>query len=274
MLKIGDFSRLSRVSIRMLRHYDEIGLLRPATIDPMTGYRYYTEAQLRTATQIRSLREMGLGLTAIAEALCHGDDPALLARLLDEQEVALRARAAEVTHQLRLLDTARTRLRKDGTPMKYLVSLKTIPERQVASLRMTLPAYDAEGLAWSVLTEETAPLNLIPDDPCLCCVLYHDDGFKEHDVDVELQKTVRGHYADTAHVRFKREPAVTVASTVHNGSYPGLDDAMRAVADWICQNGYELSGTPFNIYHVSPHETQDASSFVTEICYPVRRREA
>ena len=57
MLKIGDFSKLSRVSIRMLRHYDEIGLLVPASTDPFTGYRYYSESQLPTAGRIAALRE-------------------------------------------------------------------------------------------------------------------------------------------------------------------------------------------------------------------------
>ena len=56
MLKIGEFSKLSRVSVRMLRHYDEVGLLAPSEVDPMTGYRYYSERQLITAGRIAALR--------------------------------------------------------------------------------------------------------------------------------------------------------------------------------------------------------------------------
>ena len=69
MLKIGDFSRLSRVSVRMLRHYDEIGLLPPAHIDPVTLYRSYDERQLLTVACIAAPREMGFGLAAIRELL-------------------------------------------------------------------------------------------------------------------------------------------------------------------------------------------------------------
>ena len=57
MLRIGEFSKLSRVSIRMLRHYDDIGLLKPAEIDHFTGYRYYREEQLfvdRKSTRLNS----------------------------------------------------------------------------------------------------------------------------------------------------------------------------------------------------------------------------
>lgn len=69
MLKIGDFSKLSRVSIRMLRHYDEIGLLKPVWIDPESGYRYYSAEQLPVAGRINALKDMGFGLAAIGEIL-------------------------------------------------------------------------------------------------------------------------------------------------------------------------------------------------------------
>ena len=69
MLKIGDFSKLSRNSVRMLRHYDEIGLLTPEATDAFTGYRYYTEAQLTQANRIASLKAMGFGLAEIAALL-------------------------------------------------------------------------------------------------------------------------------------------------------------------------------------------------------------
>ena len=63
MLKIGEFSKLSRVSVRMLRHYDEVGLLAPSEVDSMTGYRYYSERQLITAGRIAALRALGFGLS-------------------------------------------------------------------------------------------------------------------------------------------------------------------------------------------------------------------
>ena len=69
MLKIGDFSKLSRVSVRMLRHYDAIGLLKPAETDPFTDYRYYSEAQLPVMCRITALRDMGFGLAEIRAIL-------------------------------------------------------------------------------------------------------------------------------------------------------------------------------------------------------------
>ena len=69
MLKIGDFSKLSRVSIRMLRHYDDIGLLKPAETDSFTGYRYYRPEQLFTIGRITALKDMGFSLAEIIRIL-------------------------------------------------------------------------------------------------------------------------------------------------------------------------------------------------------------
>lgn len=270
MLKIGEFSKLSRVSIRMLRHYDEIGLLAPETIDPFTGYRYYSEAQLLTMGRIAALKELGFSLAAISELLaCYDDRAALERQLLKRAEV--REAAEEAAHRLRLLDTAIERLRKDE-PMKYDVTVKTIPKRYVASVRQIIPSYDLEGHLWSIFLKETAHMHIQDGDPCLCTALFYDGAYKETDVDVEIQKSVRGNYPDTEHVKFKTVPAVQVASAVYKGSYDQISEVNAAVASWVEANGYVFDGTAFNIYHVSPHETRNPDEFVTEVCYPVRKR--
>ena len=271
MLKIGDFSRLSRISVRMLRHYDEIGLLRPRHIDPDTLYRYYDERQLLTVARIAALRDMGFGLAEIGELLPeYGLRDTLLRRLQDKQET-LRALARQTEARLRLLDTAMARLRKDDHAMLYDVTLKTFPPRYAATVRRRIPAYDQEGLLWATLTEETDALRLVPDDPCLCCAVFHDAEYRESGVDVEVQKTVRGTYPDTAHVAFRTLPEVTAACALCRGSYDRMDEATQAVAAWVADNGYTLCGPNFFIYHVSPHETDNPEEYVTEICLPVRR---
>ena len=81
MLKIGDFSRLSRMSVRMLRHYDELGLLTPLHTDPASGYRYYSPAQLSRANRIRAFRDMGFALQSIGLLLQQGDDKDAIHRI-------------------------------------------------------------------------------------------------------------------------------------------------------------------------------------------------
>lgn len=106
MLKIGEFSKLSRVSIRMLRHYDEIGLLKPAHIDPDSGYRYYGEDQLPVAGRITALKEMGFGLSAIGQMLPQYGDKAMLERCLLLKRAELQEEHQRMAYRLRLLDTA------------------------------------------------------------------------------------------------------------------------------------------------------------------------
>ena len=138
MLKIGDFSKLSRVSVRMLRHYDDIGLLRPAYIDRFTDYRYYSETQLPTVCRITALKDMGFRLADICRILSFYDDRTRLDECLAGQQAALETMAAEVEQKLRLLDSARRRLRKEDT-MQYNVTVKTLPQRYAACVRMTIP---------------------------------------------------------------------------------------------------------------------------------------
>lgn len=272
MLKIGEFSKLSRVSIRLLRQYDESGLLTPETTDPFTGYRYYSEYQLPTANRITALKDMGFTQSAISEALDCYDDPASLERCLRLKRAEALAALTEAERRLRLLDTALGRLRKDETGMKYDVTIKTVPERTVASVRQIIPSYDREGDLWGIYCQETARMNIQDGDPVLCAAVYWDREYKESDVDVEIQKTVKGTYPDTEHVKFKTVPAVQVASTTFRGSYEQMTEANEAVAAWVRENGWAFDGAAFFIYHVSPHDTRNPDEFLTEICYPVRRK--
>ena len=271
MLKIGEFSKLSRVSVRMLRHYDEIGLLKPAETDRFTDYRYYREDQLPTVCRITALKDMGFPLADIVKILSVYEDREQLERFFSERQKELEDLSRDTAHKLTLLDAARKRLRKEED-MSYNVTIKTIPERYAATVHMTLPRYEDEAMIWGVLVEETSRLKIVEDDPCLCAVTYLDGEYKEENVEMMAWKTVKGAYPDTEHVKFRTLPEVTVASCTYQGSYTFMPDVYAAVVAWLEANGYEPAGPMFNIYHVSPHETQNPEEFVTEVCYPVKKK--
>ena len=147
MLKIGEFSKLSRVSVRMLRHYDEIGLLKPAEIDRFTDYRYYREDQLPAAGRIAALKDMGFSLTDIIRILEVYDDRVKMEQFYSVRQKELEALSKDTEYKLTLLDAARKRLRKEEN-MSYNVTLKTIPERYAAIVHMTIPRYEDEGIIW------------------------------------------------------------------------------------------------------------------------------
>lgn len=271
MLKIGEFSKLSRVSVRMLRHYDEIGLLRPAMIDSFTDYRYYREDQLPTVCRITALKDMGFSLADIVKILEVYDDRGQMEQYFSAKQVELEAVLHETAYKLTLLDAAVKRLRKEEN-MNYNVTVKTVPERYAATLQMTIPHYEDEGMIWEHLCEEIDPLNITEADPCLCAVTFLDGEYKEENVEILAWKTVKETYPDTKHVRFRTLPEGTVASCIFKGGYEQIVDAYAAVGTWIEANGYECAGPMFDIYHVSPHETQNPDEFITEVCYPIRKK--
>ena len=266
MLKIGEFSKLSRVSIRMLRHYDDIGLLKPAEIDSFTGYRYYREEQLFAVGRITSLKDMGFSLADIVRILDDYDDREKMEKYLSERQRELSKLSEDTQYKLMLLDTARKRLRKEQT-MSFDVTVKTIPERYAATVQMVVPHYEDESMLWGTMMSECH--NLVPSDPCLAAAEFLDDEYKEENVEIVAWMTVNGSYSDTEHVKFKTLPAVKVASCVIRGSYDQMGEAYATVASWIKANGYTMNGHMFNIYHVSPAQTQNPDEYVTEACFPV-----
>lgn len=144
-------------------------------------------------------------------------------------------------------------------------------QRYAATVRMMIPSYEQEGMLWRMLMEETQKLGLLEGDPCYYCAVFHDKEYREAQVDVEVQRTVKGSYPDTEHVRFRTLPEVTAACVTFKGSYEQMGEVNAAVAAWIADNGYAFDGPLFNIYHVSPHETSNPDEFVTEVCCPVRK---
>jgi len=145
MFSIGEFSRLGGVSVRTLRHYDEIGLLRPATVDPATGYRGYAAQQLGQLNRIMALKELGLSL-AQARRLLAGIT-------LDELRGMLMLRRAQLEHELeqhtnQLLGVeARLRsIAREGTMLADDIVAKTIPAMGVVVIAGQAPAFGAENI--------------------------------------------------------------------------------------------------------------------------------
>lgn len=272
MLKIGDFSKLSQISIRMLRHYDGLGLLIPESIDPFTGYRYYAETQLSAASRIKALKAMGFPLAEIALLLpFYEDGEKLRPHLLRQRETL--AQAAEALRQKqRLLENTLDKIGKDEWNMKYTVEQKTLPRRYVASVRQNIPAYAHEGRLWHILMQETAPLGLPPAPPAGCMSIMHDESYVDSNPDVEIQMIVDKPYPPTEHVSFRELPAMEYASVRFEGSYEKISEVAEALASWMRKKNFAFAGPMFDIYHIGPHETQNPDEWVTELCAPISKR--
>lgn len=269
MFKIGDFSKLSSISIRMLRHYDKVELLQPIKVDEQSGYRYYSAAQLKKVNQIQTLKDMGFNIATIKEIIECDNIDSIKEQFLN-RSVQIKEDMTNLQKQLRLLEDSMKTMREDVVEMNYHVLIKEIPERTVASVRKIMPSYNCEEDLWGVLMQEIQMKNISIAHPSYSIAVFHDREYKENDVDVEIQLSILGNQKNTKDVTFKNVKSTNVASITVNGSYEQMTAVNEAAAKWIETEGYELAGPMFNIYHVSPAMESDPNKWVTEVCYPVK----
>ncbi|WP_306008238.1 MerR family transcriptional regulator [Bacillus sp. MMSF_3353] len=269
MFKIGDFSKLSSISIRMLRHYDKVELLQPVKVDEQSGYRYYSAAKLKKVNRIQTLKDMGFNIATIKEIVESDNIDGIKEQFLN-RSAQIKENMNNLQKQLRLLEASMKTMREDVVEMNYHVSIKEIPERNVASVRKIIPSYNCEGDVWSILMQEIHMKNISIAHPSYSIAVFHDREYKENDLDVEIQLSILGKHENTNDVTFKNIESTHVASITVNGSYEQMTAVNEAAAKWIETEGYELAGPMFNIYHVSPAMESDPNKWVTEVCYPVK----
>jgi len=272
MFKIGDFSRLTFVSVRMLRHYDEIGLLTPKSIDPYTGYRYYAAEQMVKMNRIYVLREMGFSLQEIKELLATDLQGEQLMALLKQRHRSINDTIDQERQKQMRVETLMRLIEKEGHSMKYEVAIKAIPECQVLSLRDTLPAYQEEGRLWQEMMQYTQQHGIKYQDPCYS--IYHDAVYREKDVDVEVTLGINGAVPETDRIKVRQLEAVSEAAVVmHQGPYETLTEAYQALGVWMESNLYELNGPTRAIFHKGPFCESDPADYLTEIQAPVCKKD-
>ena len=181
MFKIGEFSKLTQVSIRMLRYYDEMGLLKPAAIDPWTGYRLYGVKQIPVLNKIVYLRDAGFQVAEIAKALQAPDEQTFLAQL-ERKDGQIEQQIQAEQEQLERLMLAKQALFSEKKELPYQVVLRAVPSYPVLALRREIPDYYAEGNLWQEMSVLAADLHLtFTGEPFS---IYYDQDYREHDVDI------------------------------------------------------------------------------------------
>lgn len=266
------FSRLSNTSVRMLRYYDEINLLKPIIIDSNTGYRYYNASQLDIINQISKYKELGISLGGIKEILERNGDLDYIKKCIGNRMIELEEESQKIKKQILLLENAIENLGGDNGYMQYSVVLKTIPERDVISLRKIIPNREEEGLLWVELNNVLEKQKITLSKDCHSIAIYHDVEYKETHVDVEIQTAINGGGSDCDNVRFFTAPEQRVVSVTFRGSYEQRPQVARAIADWLDASEYVMNGPMFSIFHVTPYDTPEPDNWVTEVCYAVKKK--
>lgn len=227
MLKIGEFSSLVKVSIRTLRHYDEVGLLRPAHVDRDSGYRYYSVSQLPRLYRILALRDLGFPLEGIAEAVDDGISAEALRGMLLLRQVEQQRQVEEEAERLHRLQAVLSLIEKEGRLPNDVV-LKDLEPQWIVSLREHIPAYRLVGQLIGKLHGLLGPLA----GEGMGVGLLHDPEYQEENVEVEAGVYLEQPAEVKPPLCCYQLPALTVASVVHRGAFNAL-----AKPIWTCSDG-------------------------------------
>lgn len=262
MLKIGEFSRLSHLTVKALRFYEKEKLLIPASVDEWTGYRFYETSQLEDAARIKACRQLDLSIDEIKAVMSGADMTQVLsdkAKALSEQREKIDALLSRINHML------------EEKEMKYQATEKVIPAATVFYSETVLENYSDIMLWIPFLGEECRKLN-----PHLRCAEpeyefceYPDWEYKEHDIQIRHNQAVTARGVENDVIKFREIPETKVLSIYHKGTYDSIGEAYAFIMKYAEENGYKPAGLTRECYIDGIWNKESADDWLTEIQLPV-----
>ena len=242
MFAIGEFARIGRVSVRMLRHYDEIGLLHPASVDRSTGYRSYAPSQIPTLHRIVALKDLGFSLDQIRELVNERIGPDELRDMLRLRRSQIETEVREATQRLARLDHRLHLIETEDTDMPTIdVVVKALPAVRVAELTGWAEGYGPEHIGpviqplYPRLFEAIGQAGVTPAGPTMAYYEEAQDGGVVVHATVAIDAAPAGNHVFTV----TDLPVVERAATaIHNGSMEFVGPTYEALLGWIDANGY------------------------------------
>lgn len=272
-IPIGTFSRVTRLTPRALRLYDERGLLVPAGKDLCTGYRHYTFDQIERGVRIGHLVSLGFSLGEVRNLL--------VARSIRDHETIRRlfhARRAAVGTEIRRLAAIDAALAHDGVALEVFCMsitepvIKEVPALRVLSHRGTGPYGETITRLIGEVCSTLIPKGAPPQSARVAgpiMAIYHDNEYREEDAEIEVALPIVGRVELDVHgMELRTLTATRVVSVIYTGPYPGLSSAHETVFNFILAHGFSPSGSPRELYLNDPNEVEE-NELMTEVQYPV-----
>lgn len=275
MFQIGEFSRIARVTIETLRHYDTIGLLKPIKVDPNTGYRYYNAVQLQSLNQILALKEAGLSLDEIKRILKQTLTVDDVRGMLRAQLVLTESTIEEAQHRRQGILARLESLDLNEEMPHCEIRLKSADSVIVVAIREVIPTAEQIPQQWNQMFTKIASWikenNLSMGVPM---AFYHDEHYTVENIDTECAFTLPKAILDKIPEPIKPieirqleavpQVATTVVANFHV-KVGSVENAYKSLGQWVVDNGYHIIAAPREIYYGTP-QTGD---FTAEIQFPV-----
>ncbi|WP_431043434.1 MerR family transcriptional regulator [Streptomyces sp. P1-3] len=282
MFTIGDFAKHGRVSVRMLRHYDAIGLLRPAHVDQASGYRYYEAAQLARLNRVIALKDLGFSLQQVASILDDRVSAEELRGMLRLRHAELETAMADAAARLAQVEARLRSIESEGTMPADDIVIKSLPAMRLAELTGTAESYDPQdigpviGPLFDELCRRLDAAGVVPTGPGVAryedapeggAIIVHAGLPVAADVQAVDGDGSVGAGAGAGSVRIVELPGVDRAATiVHRGSMDKVLPTAQTLARWIDANGYRSTGYARELTLACP---EDRGQWVTELQEPV-----
>lgn len=273
MFRIGDFSRIAHVSARLLRFYDEIGLLKPAHADRFTGYRHYTVAQLARLNRITVLKDLGFSLDQIGGMLASSPDTAQLRAMLLLRRSDIERTLALETQRLKHLEARIAQIEDDGALLADDVVIRAQPARHVLSLRRTLAGF-AEAPATIGELQQRVRSVLKRRTQGQLIVVSHAPQFEPEALDLQFCVAVDGlklgALPDAAGLELGDLPAVARMAVCVRVGPPEENHLLSArIGAYVERSRLQFDGPSREVFVQAPH-AQRMHEAVIEMQFPLR----
>jgi DNA-binding transcriptional MerR regulator len=263
-LSIGEFSRMTYLSVKALRHYHDVGLLAPAQVDDRTGYRSYVPEQVATGQLIRRLRDLDMPIEDV-RAVIDAPDSTTRDAVLAEHLRRMERRLEETRDAV-----ASLRALVEGSGHTGVVTFRSIEPLWCAAIEGFVSLEDVHDwllAAYGELARHLGALGLTPSGPA--GALYAADVFEVEAGDVVAYLPIGAPIPARGRVSGRFLPAVDVATLVHHGAFADLDRTYGALGVEVAARGLAGTGPIREHYLVTPADTPDESQHRTEVCWPI-----
>jgi DNA-binding transcriptional MerR regulator/predicted transcriptional regulator YdeE len=271
MLSIGEFAPLGQVSPRMLRHYDDLGLLRPERVGALTGYRAYGVGQLARLHKLLALRDLGFSLGQIGELLREEPPVEQLRGMLRLRYAQVEQTVAEEQARLRRVEAHLRALEGSDRVSIQDVVIKPTPPLRIAEATDIAPGFGPSlGLSFSRIMPTVLAHIERASATAGMMVAWYEEPSDDGSVVVHAGFEVGDQHIDSNdQVQVVELPVLEVASVVHHGAMDDVVPVYEALVRWIDDSGYRLAGRSRELY-LEVHD-DDFSRNITELQMPIAR---
>lgn len=264
LVPIGQFSAVTRLSIKTLRLYAERGLLEPADVDEDSGYRYYHLSQAGRAAAIRTLRAAQMPLDTIQTVL-DGSRQDAAAHIAAHRDALLSSAASQQRSAALLEDYLHGR----RALMPYDINPATLPEQHVASLTLHTDFASIGSAVGAGFAELVGQLQAAGAQPTgVPFIVYHDVIDQDTPGRIELCLPTDHAFSGSGRVVSRDAEQTHVAATVHRGRYSDIGAAYQALSVWMNERGHEPSGPPRETYLNDPQQVPE-HELLTQVAWPI-----